>query len=92
MAALDQVPFDTGLLSQRGVEKVSQVLPLLSQGNILYGQSAEALLQVLNARCGCRVLLLTIDQKEHKADYDERLNERREEEDNAHVVAAALAL
>lgn len=39
----------------------------------------------------CRVLRLTIDKKEHEANYDKRLNERGEEEDDAHVVAATLA-
>lgn len=64
----------------------------MPQGDVLDGESAEALLQVQDARRGRRVLLLAIDQKEHQADYDKRLNERGEEEDDAHIVATALAL
>ena len=64
----------------------------MPEGDVVNGESAEALLKVMDALCGRRVLRLTVDQKEHQADYDQGLNERREEEDNAHVVATALAL
>lgn len=87
-----EVPVILSLFSDGGVEDVGQVFPLLLQFNVFYGEFAEALLQVLDTRRRGRVLGLPVDQKEHKAYYDKRLNKRGEEEDDAHVVATALAL
>lgn len=38
----------------------------------------------------CRLLWLSIDKEEHQADDDQRLDQRAKEEDDPHVVAAAL--
>lgn len=87
-----ECPVVMGLLRQRGVEECGQVLPLTLQGNVLYGEPAEALLQVEDAGLGRRVLPVAVDQEEHQADDNEGLDEGGEEEDDAQVVAAALAL
>lgn len=87
-----QIPVIASLFCQGVVEKIGQVLPLLPQGNVLNGKPAEALFQILDARRRSRVLVLSIDKKEHQADNDEGLDERGEEEDDAHVVATAFAL
>lgn len=39
----------------------------------------------------CRLLWLSIDEEEHQADDDQRLDQRGKEEDNPHVVATALS-
>lgn len=38
----------------------------------------------------CRLLWLPVDEEEHQADDDQRLDQRGKEEDDPHVVAAAL--
>lgn len=39
----------------------------------------------------CRLLRLSIDEEEHQADDDQRLDQRGKEEDDPHVVATALS-
>lgn len=46
----------------------------------------------LNPLLHCRLLWLSIDEEEHQADDDQRLDQRGKQEDNPHVVAAALSL
>lgn len=87
-----QIKLTANLVGGCGVQHVGEVLALLLEGRVLDGQAAEALLQVQGAGCARGVRRLPVEQKEHQADNDQRLDERGEEEDDAHVVAAALVL
>lgn len=80
------------LLGHCDVKLLGEVLLVLLEGHVLQRELAEALLQILDATLGRRVLGLAVDEEEHQADDDERLDERGEEEGDAHVVAAAPAL
>lgn len=88
---LRQVELVARLLHGGDVEEVREVPPLLPQVHRLQGELAEAPLQVLDPTHRRRVLLLPVDEEEHEADDDERLDQGREEEHDPHVVTAAFA-
>lgn len=56
--------------------------------NKLVMQEGEA--SDLDPHLLCGLLRLPVDEEEHQADDDQRLDQRGEEEDDLHVVAAAL--
>ncbi len=80
------------LLSSLCFEGTGEVSFVFSEFGVVWGELVEGQLQLFHSLLlGC-LLRLAIHEEEHQTGDDEGLDQRREEEDDPHIVAAAFPL